>query len=102
MPRGRRGQPSIVTVSIQLEVCSHYLLDRLQRCLVRFLVVRNCRPAFHARVAISKALFGLAIDYYSICNFLKPTISRGLSIGELERRLKLDTVKHMLRAFVLS
>jgi hypothetical protein len=56
----------------------------------------------HARIAIGEALFCLAVHHYSTCNFLKPTISRGLSIGKLERCLKLHTVKDVLSAFVLS
>jgi hypothetical protein len=47
-------------------------------------------------------LFRLTVDHYSICNFFKPAISRGLSIGKFERYLKLHTVKHVLRACVLS
>jgi hypothetical protein len=71
--------------SIQLQVGSEYFLDGLQRCLVGFLLVRDCSPALHARIAIGEALFCLTVDHYSICNFFKPTISRGLSIGKLER-----------------
>jgi hypothetical protein len=88
--------------SIQLQVGSQYFLDGLQRCLMRFLLVRDCSPALHARIAIGEALFCLTVDNYSICNFLKPAISRGLSIGKLERCLELHTVKDMLRACILS
>jgi hypothetical protein len=88
--------------SIQLQVGPEYFLDGLRRCLVRFLLVRDCSPTLHARIAIGEALFCLAVHHYSTCNFLKPTISRGLSIGKLERCLKLHTVKDVLSAFVLS
>src|SRR2546430_5391912 len=88
--------------SIQLQVGPEYFLDGLQRCLVRFLLVRDCSPALHARIAIGEALFCLTVDHYSICNFLKPAIPRGLSIGKLERCLKLHTVKDVLSPFVLS
>lgn len=88
--------------SIQLQVGPEYFLDGLQRCLVRFLLVRDCSPALHARIAIGEALFCLAVHHYSICNFLKPTISCGLRIGKLERCLKLNTVKDVLSAFSVS
>ena len=69
---------------------------------MRFLLVRDCSPALHAGIAVGEALFCLTVDYYSICNFLKPAISCGLRIGKLERCLKLNTVKDVPSAFVLS
>ena len=69
---------------------------------MRFLLVRDSSPALQARIAICEALFGLTVDYYSVCNFLKLAISRGLGIGKLERYLKLHTVKDVLSTFVLS
>ena len=69
---------------------------------MRLLLIRDSSPAFHTRIVVGEALLGLTIDDYSICNFLKPAISCGLSIRQLERCLKLHPVEDVMSVCVLS